>query len=398
MLFRLALRSSTDIRKLGCMTDQKIYEIDNANELLTPCLLVYPELIQQNLEAAIQIAGNAQRLRPHVKTHKTAEIVQMELELGITKHKCATLAEAQMLAECGVPDVFIAYQQVGPATNCFANLVARYSQTLFSVVVEDEESAKHLETCLAEKGLVVDVLIDIDTGMHRTGTVPGNNAIELYRRICESPQFRPGGLHVYDGQNHQPLRTDRDAAVGALMEPVLRLVDRLQERGLNVPKLVCGGTPTFPVYAQVDLPGGEPHIELSPGTCVLSDYNYGKDYQDLSSIVNAAVLMTRVISKQHENHITVDLGNKAVAADPPAGSRCHFLGLPDAKEVKQNEEHLIVQTSKAKDLEVGDVLYVLPAHICPTVALHESLQVIRDGRRVESWRVTARHRLYEVIS
>lgn len=372
------------------------YRIENENELLTPCLLVYPELIRQNLQESIRIAGSADRLRPHVKTHKTAEIVELELQLGIKKHKCATLAEAQMLAECRVPDVLIAYQQVGPAIKHFGSLIAAYPDTQFSVVVEDGGSAAALQEHLADLDLTADVLLDVDTGMHRTGTLPGQHAVDLYRQICKSPNLRPGGLHVYDGQNHQPLRGDRDSAVNSLMDPVLRLVGNLRDAGLPVPKMVCGGTPTFPVYAQLDLPETEPAIELSPGTCVLSDYNYGRDYEDLNCITHAAVLMTRVVSKQHQNRITVDLGNKAVAADPPAGSRCHFLGLPDAKEIKQNEEHLIVETQKAEEFSPGDVLYVIPAHICPTVALHESLQVVRDGRRVTSWKVTARHRTYEV--
>lgn len=375
---------------------QATYKIENEEDLLTPCLLVYPALVRENLLQAIRIAGSASRLRPHVKTHKTAEIVRLELELGITKHKCATLAEAQMLAECNVPDVLIAYQQVGPAIKKFGQLVTQFTDTHFSVVVEDAESATALQSHLESLGVAVDVLLDIDTGMHRTGTLPGQRALELYRQISNSANLRPAGLHVYDGQNHQPLRGDRDSAVNALMEPVLRLIDNLRNEGLDVPKMVCGGTPTFPVYAQLDLPKTEPEIEFSPGTCVLSDYNYGRDYEDLECMSHAAVLMTRVISTQHENRITVDLGNKAVAADPPAGQRCHFLGLPDAKEIKQNEEHLIVETAKASEFKVGDVLYVIPAHICPTVALHESLQVVRDGRRVESWRVSARHRLYEL--
>lgn len=378
------------------MPDPTRYRLNNPEQLLTPALLVYPNIIKQNLQEAIRIAGSAERLRPHVKTHKTSKIVQMELELGITKHKCATLAEAQMLAECGAPDVLVSYPQVGPAVRTFVDLAARYPKTKFATVVEDSKCANALADYCRERKQVVDVLVDVDSGMHRTGTLPGEYAISLYAQISNAEFLNAGGLHVYDGQNHQPKREDRNAAVDALLEPVLRLVDALVANGNSVPKLVCGGTPTFPVYAQLQLPEGQPDIELSPGTCVLSDYNYGKDYADLGCIQHAAVLMTRVVSKQHAGRLTVDLGNKAVAADPPAGSRCHFLGIPDAKEIKQNEEHLILETDKADEFEVGDVLYALPAHICPTVALHSHVQVVEEGNLTGSWPVTARHRLYQV--
>jgi D-serine deaminase-like pyridoxal phosphate-dependent protein len=176
------------------------------------------------------------------------------------------------------------------------------------------------------------------------------------------------------------------------MQPVDRLVQDLLAEGIKVPKLVCGGTPTFPVYASLDSP--HTAIECSPGTCVLSDFNYGKDYADMSGIQKAAVLMTRVISTQHPGHLTTDLGNKAVASDPPAGHRCHFLNLPDAIEEKHNEEHLVIASQKASDFRVGDVLYALPAHICPTVALHSHLQVVEGGQLMGSWIVSARDRIY----
>lgn len=370
------------------------YLVNDTDQLLTPCLLVYPDIVQSNIQAMIRMAGSVDNLRPHVKTHKTAEIVRMELAAGITKHKCATHFEAQMLAECGVPDVLIAYPQVGPSIRKLAELVANFPRTLFSTVVEDCDSAEQLDIHFTEQGLTIDVLVDIDNGMHRTGIPAGEGAIQLYRQLVLSRSLRSAGLHIYDGQNHFPDRSERDQAVATLLEPITHMLTTLGEMGLKVPKLVCGGTPTFPVFAQLQLPMKETSIECSPGTCVLSDYNYGKNYPDLTGIQHAAVLLTRIISKQHAGFVTVDLGNKAVAADPPAGSRCHFLGLDDVHERKHNEEHLIIETAHAVQMHMGDVLYVIPAHICPTVALHSHVQVVRENRVVDSWKVTARDRLY----
>jgi D-serine deaminase-like pyridoxal phosphate-dependent protein len=373
------------------------YALQRPAELLTPCLLVYPELIKSNLQAMLAIAGGASRLRPHVKTHKTPEIVQLGLDAGILKHKCATLREAEMLAECGVPDVLVAYPQVGPAIERFVRLVKQHSQTRFSTIVDDLDATVQLGQEVDQHGLELDVLVDIDNGMHRTGVPVDAGAGDLCRFVATSKFLQFAGLHVYDGQNHQPDLAERQAAVAELLKPVLELVEQLGSESITVPKLVCGGTPTFAVFA-AKFPKECPiPVEFSPGTCVLSDFNYGRDYPDLDGIRSAAVLMTRVISKQAgAEHFTCDLGNKAIAADPPAGERCHFLGLTNVELIKQNEEHLMVRCAEAKNLRVGDVLYALPAHICPTTALHRYIHPVEGGQIVGRWEVTARDRIYSI--
>lgn len=379
--------------------DVSRYQIAEPERLLTPCLLVYPAIIEQNLREMIRLAGGVDFLRPHVKTHKTAEIVRMQIDLGITKFKCATLAEARMLAQCEARDVLVAYQPVGPAAAKLLELVKTFPATRFSTVVDNLGAAKILEQCCAAVETTLEVLVDIDCGMHRTGIAascgnPGSGALDLYNYLTRSPWLNAAGLHVYDGHNHQPSRGDREAAVAAMMGPVEELVQQLELNQDAVPKLVCGGTPTFPVFASRGQTISNCRIEFSPGTCVLSDFNYGRDYSDLGGIQHAAVLLTRVVSKQHETWLTVDLGHKAVAGDPPAGSRCHFLSAPDAIEIKHNEEHLIIETLHADEFEVGDVMYALPAHICPTVALHAELQVVENGKLTGTWRVAARDRIY----
>ena len=366
------------------------YEVTSHDQLLTPCLLVYPEIIRRNLAETIRIAGSVKRLRPHVKTHKTPQIVKLALEAGITKHKCATLLEAAMLAECGVPDVLIAYPLVGPAIEKLVHLIAQFPSTQFRCTVDNPVALNRLSAAVESCQRSIDVLIDIDSGMHRTGIPAGEAAIALFAQIADSPNVTAGGLHIYDGQNHQPSELERHAAVDALMTPIREMVNKLRQSGLDVPRLVCGGTPTFPMYAALEDAG----IECSPGTCTLSDYNYGRNYTDMACIHPAAVLMARVISRCGTNRLTLDLGYKAVSGDQPAGRRCHVLNIPDAKEVGHSEEHLVIETIHASEFEPGDVIYALPAHVCPTVALHSHLQVIAGGEVIGSWPVTARDRFY----
>src|SRR5262245_5627838 len=101
------------------------YWVSNADEIPSPALLVYPERIEENLDLMIMMSGGVQRLRPHIKTHKLAEVTQMQLDRGVTKFKCATIAEAEMAAACGAADVLLAYQPVGPNVERLLELIRR---------------------------------------------------------------------------------------------------------------------------------------------------------------------------------------------------------------------------------------------------------------------------------
>jgi D-serine deaminase-like pyridoxal phosphate-dependent protein len=197
---------------------------------------------------------------------------------------------------------------------------------------------------------------------------------------------------VYDGHNHQEDPAERETAVQRLLDPVFALRERLQKKRLPVPRLVLGGTPTFPMFARLDAPG----VECSPGTCVLHDNGYGTRFPDLGGFTPAAVLLSRVISRPTPRRVTLDLGYKAVASDPPAGKRCVLLNVPDYEPVLQNEEHFVVETPAADRFKPGDVVYAIPTHICPTCAMHRQAYVVEDGRVTEMWDIAARDRVLTI--
>jgi D-serine deaminase-like pyridoxal phosphate-dependent protein len=366
-----------------------LYTIRDTSTIFSPALVFYKDLIQRNIARAVEIAGNPSRLRPHVKTHKTREIVRLELAAGITKHKCATLAEAEMLADCGVPDVLLAYNLVGPNCGRMALLMQGYPRCRFAVLADHPAAAQALAEAMTAHGLEIDVLLDVDPGQHRTGIAPGPEAAALYEQIARLPGLRPAGLHFYDGHNHQESLAERQAAVQEQLEPLLALRMTLKEKGLPVPRLILGGTPTFPIYARLDLA----EVECAPGTCFLNDHGYGTRFADLSGFTPAALLLTRVISRPTPNRITLDLGYKAVASDPPAGQRCVLLNVPDARAVIHNEEHLVVETPAADRFRPGDEVYAMPTHICPTCALHRQAYVVENGQVTEQWGIAARDRV-----
>jgi D-threonine aldolase len=364
--------------------------LHDASELLSPSLLIYPRLIRQNLREMIALAGGAGRLRPHVKTHKMADVLRLVESSGIRKHKCATIAEAEMVAAAGGSDVLLAYPLTGPNLKRFVQLVRGYRSTTFRATVDNSESARALSA--AAQGLVapVPVLVDLEIGMGRTGIQPGDAAAELYALIEQLPNLVPDGLHAYDGHIHDTDLEQRRQAAQSGLESTLALRERLLKRGLPVPRLVVGGTPTLPIHAKLDLPG----VECSPGTPVLYDHSYLTRYPDLP-FIPAALLLTRVVSHPSAGRICIDLGYKAVASDP-SGPRARVLSLDDARPVVHSEEHMVVETAQAERIRIGTPLLAIPTHVCPTVALHRRAYVIEDGQVVGQWEVTARDRVLGV--
>lgn len=369
------------------------YRLADEAELTTPALVFYPELIQRNIARVVELAGSPDRLRPHAKTHKTREITRLQLAAGVRKQKCATIAEAEMLADVGVPDVLIAYPMVGPNLRRLRTLAQTFPDTKFSALIDHQAGADGLAGVATGSGRPIGFLVDLDVGQHRTGIAIGDAAAALYAYAARQPGLTPEGLHSYDGQNSQEAGPDREAAARTALSPVLAFRAKLEASGLPVPRIVAGGTPTFVTYAAMrDVAG----LECSPGTYVLHDHGYGGKLLDLTGITPAAVMLTRVVSRPTATRITFDLGTKSVAADPPMEKRVHVLGLPDAKIVGHNEEHLVIESSAAERYRPGDVAYALPFHVCPSVALHREALIAESGRVTGRWLIAARERTLTV--
>jgi D-serine deaminase-like pyridoxal phosphate-dependent protein len=362
------------------------YEFTNVAEVDSPALLIYPDRAEENVRRMIAIAGEPERLCPHVKTHKLAELVRMQMALGITKFKCATIAEAEMVASCGAADVVLAHQPVGPKVQRLIQLIKKFPQTSFATIADDESAVRALSQAATQAGVQIKVLLDLDCGMHRSGIAPDPKAAALYRLMASLPGLEAQGFHAYDGHiddKDVALRTKNcDEAFAAVTTLRRELSD------LPVPRIIAGGTPTFPIHAR------RPGVECSPGTSIFWDLGYGNQCPDLD-FLNAALVLTRVISKPGNNRLCLDLGHKAIAAEKPH-PRVQFLNLPDAQAVTHSEEHLVVETSRADEFQVGDVLYGIPRHVCPTVALHAEAVVIRNDRAEERWKIAARDRKLSV--
>lgn len=358
------------------------YFLRDPSDLPSPSLVVFRELVRRNLRAMLAMAGGPDRLRPHVKTHKMPAMVRLVEAMGITRHKCATLAEAEMTARAGGRDVLIAYPMVGPNVARLVTLLERYPQTTFRATAETVSAARAFSEAMGRlPGRTLPMLVDLDVGMRRTGIDP-SEAEDLYRLVASLPGLEPDGLHAYDGHIRNADPAERAAAAAPGVEAVFGLRDRLEASGLRVPRIVLGGTPTFPAHAAARR---GPDVELSPGTAPFFDAGYGGKFPDLPFTPAAAVL-TRVIRPPRGDSLTLDLGHKAIAADP-AGDRLRLVELPGAKLGPQSEEHLVVTSPDARRFTEGDTLLAIPMHVCPTCALHDSAYVVEEGEVVDRWEV-----------
>lgn len=358
------------------------YRLNDTTNVITPSLLVYPHLIEKNIQRMVTIAAGTDYLRPHVKTHKMAEIIQMQMYQGIRKFKCATIAEAELLAICGAQDILLAMQAVGANMERFFYLMEKYPNAKFSTLVDNSKTLQKLASLAKSRKKSIALWLDINNGMNRTGIVPEGEALELYKNMESHPNILVEGLHVYDGHLRNPNSLERKKECDQAFDQVLKLKKNIEDEGFKTPSIVAGGSPTFPFHSQREL------VETSPGTTLLWDAGYGGLFADMDFIM-AAVLVTRVISKPNKDLLCFDLGHKSIA--PEMGfPRVKIFGLKDSRQINQSEEHLVVESPDAKNFEIGDIFYAIPMHICPTVAKYPFVQTVENNEITGSWKVAAR--------
>jgi D-serine deaminase-like pyridoxal phosphate-dependent protein len=370
------------------LSDNHWYEVENVREIFSPSLLIYPDRIESNIETMISMAGGVEKLIPHVKTHKMPEIVNLQMKHGINKFKCATISEAEMVAQCGAKDILLAMQLVGPNIERFFKLILSFPETKISCIADNTDVIMQLSEMAIKKNIEVTVLLDINNGMNRTGIAPGRKAKDLYYLILRSPKLKAGGLHVYDGHILDQNSSQRQLKCNDAFSKVMNMKNELEEEGTPLIKIVAGGTPSFPIHAKRE------GVECSPGTVLLWDYKSDGSYPDMN-FIPAAVLLSRIISKPGKDLICLDLGHKAVASEMPQ-PRIKIFGIEKYTIINHSEEHMVISTPEARNYKVGDHLYGIPWHICPTVDRYDSVYVVRDNIVTEQWKVEARRRIISI--
>lgn len=360
------------------------YVVDNVSELDSPALLIYSDRVQANIDTLTRSIVNIDRLRPHVKTHKSLEVSKLMLKSGIKKYKCATIAEAEMLGMAGAPDVLLAYQPVGPKINRLLVAVQQYPSTRFSCLIDNLTEAKALSDLFDSFNLRLPVFIDLNVGMNRTGITP-KEALSLYKQAHTLKGINIVGLHAYDGHIRDIDFETRKKRCDEAFKEVVDLQHEVRDNfGVNL-TLVVGGTPTYSVHCT------RSQVECSPGTFIYWDKGYG-DMLKEQQFSYAALVLSRVISKPANDIICADLGHKSIASENALAQRVFFLNATNLTPIGHSEEHMVFKVGEGRSYEVGDVLYGVPYHICPTVALHDRAAIISDNKITGYWNNVSRTR------
>jgi D-serine deaminase-like pyridoxal phosphate-dependent protein len=362
------------------------YEVQGSQALSTPSLLIYTELIETNVTAALRMMnGDANRWRPHLKTAKLGYTMGRLVARGIKMAKCATTLELLAAIDCGMEDVVVAFPLMGPNAARVREIAAAHPGRRISTLVESLDQIDEWRTS------AVGVFVDLNPGMDRTGIAEGH--FEEVRGLIDQvlkAGLRFCGLHHYDGQIKN---SDPSAAVVARegYSRLVELVVYLKRSGIEVKEVITSGTPAMP-HALNFAPFGEGEFvhRVSPGTIVYNDRNSLKELPDYG-FVPAALVLSTVVSRPRENRITCDAGHKAVSADAGVPT-CDVMGLPGLVGLKPSEEHLPIEVRSGETPSRGELLYLLPAHICPTVNNFDKAVLVRGGKVDGIVPVTARGR------
>lgn len=351
------------------------------DELITPALVVDLDAVAHNLAAAIARLGGPHRWRPHLKTCKQAVVISLMLAAGLRHFKVATADELELLLrtaeQAGAEDVDVLFAY--PASRAALRAVLSLAHTSSARVCVLADSPAHLEQLARDAtqrgwSRPLWVMLDVDLGMHRTGSAP-----EHWRTLIDLPApLALAGLHGYDGHLRWEQRAEAHAGYDRLCELAATLTEQLHADAATM-ELITSGTHSYAhALAHARLSAGPWQHRVSPGTIVLSDLRSHAAAADIG-LRQAAFVATRVISVG-PGRVTCDAGSKAITPDgtPPT---CAVLDHPELIPLRASEEHLPCElTEQAATPALGQLLWLIPDHVCTTVNLHREAVWLRDGR------------------
>jgi D-serine deaminase-like pyridoxal phosphate-dependent protein len=360
------------------------YVVAEAERILTPALLIYPQVVAQNIQITLRMVGNdPERWRPHIKTAKLGAVIGCMTQQGIHNFKCSTTLELLTACQCNAKDILLAFAISGANAKRVIEIAEAYPKTRVSVLVESAAQAN------LWKNTGVGAFIDLNSGMNRTGMQPGHAQAIVALARSLGPSFR--GVHWYDGHVFAPDLEEREASAHQGYDRLLEIVRALQAAGLKVPEVITSGTPTAPFgYSYPGFREADFVHRISPGTVVYNDVSSLRQLPD-RGYRPAALVLSTVTSHPLPRQITCDAGHKSVSADAGVPT-CAVIGYPDLQPLKPSEEHLPIETAASGSPlpAIGTRLYLLPRHVCPTVNNFDHALMIVDGRVVAIEPVTAR--------
>ncbi len=349
-------------------------------QVSTPALIVDYDILQRNIqEMAKFVKKNGINLRPHVKTHKCPIIAKMQLDAGARGICVAKVSEAEIFAANGFKDILIANEIISPEK--IQRLLNLNKTTNTMVAVDSKGNIKTLNKCANKRDIELNVLIDMNLGLNRTGIAPGRPALELAQLIEQSSHLKLHGLQAYEG--HLTYIKDfiqKEERTNACMKTTVETKKLIEENGIPCPEITAGGSGTFMIT------GKYPGItEIQPGTYVFNDHHIHSVVPELEI---ALTVLATVNNTPTKGIMTLDMGSKSISNDM---GNPQFKGYgKKIKVLALTEEHCQCTYPSEGHFELGDKIEVIPAHVCPTVNLYDFLYVIKDGQVIAKWEIPAR--------
>lgn len=349
-------------------------------DVATPALVVDRDVLEVNIaETAALAATRGVALRPHAKTHKSPDIARLQLGAGAVGLTVATISEAEVFAAAGFTDLFIAYPLwVDPEKG--RRLRALTEQATLTVGVDSPEAAHALAAQLGDHARRVGVLVEVDSGHHRSGASPEETG--TLADVAAHGGLDVAGVFTFPGHSYspgvQPAVARQEADALATAAAALRAV------GIE-PRVVSGGsTPTVAGLA------ADTMTEIRPGVYVFGDaqqWELGTTTPDRIALTCLATVVSHAGGR-----VVLDSGSKVLGADHAAWASGYgrLLDHPDARIVLLSEHHAVAEWDAGRLPELGSRLRVVPNHVCNAVNLADSLLVVHNGVLVDRWPVAAR--------
>jgi D-serine deaminase-like pyridoxal phosphate-dependent protein len=350
------------------------------SDLDTPVLCLDIAMVEANIKRmADYFESSSVRLRPHSKTHKCPILALKQIEAGAIGITCAKVGEAEVMAQAGIRDILIANQIVSPIK--IARLVSLAAYTDVMVAVENAENAQALSAAAIDKGVRLRTVIEVDIGMGRCGTLPGDETLALAKQMVVLPGLRFCGLMGYEGHTVMiPDWNERKQKTIADLQKLTATADLLRQNGIAVEIVSSGGTGTYEITGHV--PG---ITELEVGSYITMDAQYHEKVG--IGFGYALTLLCTVVSTRGSDHAIFDAGLKAMTRD---------FGMPVCVNppgwvvTGLSEEHGFLKRVDGAPLKMGDKVEIVPNHGCTTINLHDQYYVTRNDRLEAIWPIAAR--------
>jgi D-serine deaminase-like pyridoxal phosphate-dependent protein len=361
-------------------------------DLDTPALVIDVRTMQRNILGMARIAkSQGIALRPHIKTHKVPSIARQQREAGAAGITVAKISEAEVMVDGGLDDIFVAYPLVtGKKIRRALGLVARGVRVILGV--DSQRGADRVSSLAGEEGVTVEVRLEVDSGLGRTG-VPREEAASLAGKVSALQHLDLTGIYTYRGavlEDGSPT-LDLEEAGRREGEFMVSVADEIRETGVPIVDISLGSTPTAEHAAKV-----EGVTEIRPGTYAFYD-RMQAEFGACSLSDCALRVEATVVSRPRPNLAIIDGGSKTFATDvqPKVAPLSltglgYVLGHPEAVLERVTEEHGMLSVERDSDLQVGDTVEIIPNHVCSTVNLHKEVYLRSADGSMEKVFVAAR--------